>query len=255
MLNTPTPVPDNSTDFATIPDVSLDAIASRVAPRQVTSGVSRSTQTIMGSDTSRIDLGVVANSTELAIAQYDNTGTKVSQFGQQADGSSGLKFFDANGIGLAQFGTYADGTTALKVAEAGVEVGTATDSQLVFNSNQDFFKIVKTDTILIPGTGNQSPFATGATGLTVVHNLGYIPAFSAYVFVPVVAVAGQPPVSSWNQSFPAITSDANQMTYNLQCGTDAANIYFVDFWANNGNTAPVQAFSVTYYLFTRSIAV
>lgn len=151
-------------------------------------------------------------------------------------------------VGL--FGFDSAGHMVVKVAKTGFDATTATGNDLIFNSSQDIFKVVQTDNIIIPGTGNQSPFATGSTGITVPHNLGYIPAFQAFVFVPVVAVGGQPPVSTWNQTFPTVTADSNQMTYNLQCGTDSTNIYFVDFWANNGNTCPVQAFSVTYYLFT-----
>ena len=102
----------------------------------------------------------------------------------------------------------------------------------------------------MPGAGNQSPYANGATGVSVAHNLGYAPSFSAYTTVPVVQTSGFPPVTAWNQQFPAFGSDSNLMSYNLQCGTDSTYIYFVDFWGNNGNTAPVQSFSVTYYLFT-----
>jgi hypothetical protein len=142
--------PNITNSYTTIPDQSMDGLADRVSPRQVASGVTRGTQTYPGTDGSRLTMGAVDNTTQIAEAQYSKTGQKVSQLGQQADGSAGLKFFDANGIGTALFGTYPDGSTAIKVAKSGIEVGSATNDQLVFNSSQNVFKIIDKKTSSIP---------------------------------------------------------------------------------------------------------
>lgn len=96
----------------------------------------------------------------------------IAIFGQQADGSINLKYFDANGIGLAQFGKFADGTIALKVAKSGIEVSSATNDQLIFNSSQDVFKIVGKYTASFSFTTSAGETTASAT---ITHNLGYVP--------------------------------------------------------------------------------
>jgi hypothetical protein len=56
---------------------------------------------------------------------------------------------------------------------------------LIFNSNQNVFKIVQTDTATLPS--NSLTTAAGAYGsnssqVTVTHNLGYIPVILAYFY-------------------------------------------------------------------------
>lgn len=170
-------------DFVTIPDVPIVPDSSRVTPQQVATGVTRGTQTIVGSDSSQVTFGVVPSTTRLGLAQYDKTNKLVSELGQQADGSNSLKFFDSSGIGIAQFGTFPDGTTGLKVAKSGVEVSAATNDQLIFNSNQDVFKIVKTGTASI--TPPSSWGGGNAQTVTIVHSLSSSPAFLVYVNNPV----------------------------------------------------------------------
>lgn len=109
---------------------------------------------------------------------FDTNNNVVSQFGRQSDGSTNLKFFDINGIGVAQFGRFADNSTALKVAKSGVEVSTATDNQLIFNSSQDIFKIVVTGTATVT-VGPGDNFITKTT--TIAHGLGYTPIVMGFV--------------------------------------------------------------------------
>lgn len=114
----------------------------------------------------------------------DAAGNVVAKFGQQTDNAIALKFFDAAGLGLAQFGKFADDTFALKVAKAGIEVSSATNDQLVFNSGQNVFKIVKTGTLSVPGgsfsTGSNQYSSLTPAGANVAHGLGFIPAFLAF---------------------------------------------------------------------------
>lgn len=102
--------------------------------------------------------------------------------GELPDGTTGFRL-EEQLLGVAQFSQFSDGTTALKVAKPGFEVSTATNSQLVFNSNQDIFKIVGTGTGVAPtvttgadGTNTYSGFATNPYP----HGLGFTPAIIAY---------------------------------------------------------------------------
>lgn len=62
------------------------------------------------------------------------------------------------------------------VAQQGVDVRQATDAQMIFNSNNDIFKIV------LSGTATLSVMNGDTQGnATVAHNLGYAPVYLAYL--------------------------------------------------------------------------
>jgi hypothetical protein len=73
----------------------------------------------------------------------------------------------------------------LRTSPAGVDVYTATNDQLTFNSNNNVFKIVATYDLTIPScslnTGGANYSSGTPTGETVSHNLGYAPAIMAFV--------------------------------------------------------------------------
>jgi hypothetical protein len=63
----------------------------------------------------------------------------------------------------------------LKVSKPGIDVYTAPDSDLIFNSSQNVFKIVQSGTVdIVTGAGE-------ANDVTVTHNLGYAPVVIAYL--------------------------------------------------------------------------
>lgn len=81
----------------------------------------------------------------------------------------------------------ADGNDfVMKVAPPGMNATTADNEDLIFNSSQNVLKVVQSGTLSLtqatiadPGAGNYAS-DTGTLG-TVNHNLGYVPAFLAYV--------------------------------------------------------------------------
>ncbi len=78
-------------------------------------------------------------------------------------------------IGLSSLGAKLWG---FKVAQPGVDVTTASDNQLIFNSQQDVFKIVVSDVTSVTIPNGYSAGSVYTT--TVQHNLGYIPAHLVY---------------------------------------------------------------------------
>lgn len=135
--------------------------------------------TYYANDGSQVQVGNFLDNNTNGVRILDKNKIKVAQYGQQVDGSTNLKFFDNSGIGLAQFGKYADGTTALKVAKAGVEVATATNDQLIFNSNQDVFKIVKSGTASTASVtatpGGAGQWAYNTSNVIIAHGLTFTP--------------------------------------------------------------------------------
>lgn len=102
-------------------------------------------------------------------------------FAELAAESNTKIYNDASGIPSISIGTQPDRSTRIRVAKPGVNVITATDDQLIFNSAQNVFKIAKTGTAVITRPTATNDF--GATN-TVTHSLGFIPFVFAYVTPP-----------------------------------------------------------------------
>lgn len=153
--------------------------------------------------------------------------------------SYGLKFFDSTGVGVAQFGTFPDGSYALKVAKPGVDVTTATNSQLIFNSQYNTLKIVLSGTVTIPAN-NGSQITTA----TVTHNLGFTPMCMAYVnsgsitMLPAMLAYGANPISGHGIEIDAMavvdSINSTTVTFNVVVGA-------------GGLTLP--ATNIKYYLY------
>jgi hypothetical protein len=161
---------------------------------------------------------------------YDNdvktwygTSGPVMEQGTLPNGGYGLYIPDIN-----------DGEIALKVAQPGIEVSTAANDQLVFNSNQDMFKII------LSGNGSIPASVSNNSTLTVAHNLGFIPALIGYV-----------DLSSIYYPFPLLgingTSGAILSLY--QCSVDSTNAYFT---VQTPGSTVSTATSIKYYLLQES---
>lgn len=76
-------IPEDGTvtdDFATIPGVSVATATNRVLPRQVTTGVTRGTQTIQNTDGSYVTLGLIPDGgTDFGIAFFNSSGVIISK--------------------------------------------------------------------------------------------------------------------------------------------------------------------------------
>lgn len=131
-------------------------------------------------------------------------------------------------------GALPDGTFGMKVSQPGIDVTTATNDKLVFNSGQDVFKIVSKGT----ATVNQS--AGNINKTIVTHNLGYLPIVLAYFGNSGTSYV---PLPMFNYSVGASLT-LNQLVY-------VANITPTTFeiWCSTASgSAQTLSFPVTYYL-------
>lgn len=146
-------------------------------------------------------------------------------------------FKDDTGTRRVLLGKGADGFYGLRVSQEGVDVYTATLAQLVFNSDNNLFKIVASGTTTLDYDGNVNTFAT------VAHGQSNIPIVLAYVQLPNNAnfspMAGQyvpMPVYINRTGLPAV-----------QCvqSVDSTNIYLRvhDIYA-----PPNQTYNFRYYV-------
>lgn len=148
-------------------------------------------------------------------------------------------FKDSAGVRRVLLGKGANGFYGLKVSKAGQDVYTATDSQLVFNSGQDIFKIVAVVSLSI------TALATTNNITTYAHGLGYVPAVVGFLNAGLAGGAVRTPLPTWT----SLTRDDinHQVVFRtwINAEADATNLY-IDFF--NSTAGTVGPLTVTVYL-------
>lgn len=246
--------PGSGTDaFSTSSDIS------RILPRQLSTGSTRGTQAVgygqtkIDGSNNRITLGsgIILDGDSETISISDSIRT-VLTMGRNTDATFNFRVLDANGIGLAQFGQFPDGSTALKVAQAGIEVSTATLQQLTFSSSASF-TVALQNSYVFPSFGLIPDNGRGDSGTIVIpHNVGFIPGVNC--FAPLTV--GGYSFSTAPTGFPLgdislfpngnTIQQAELVFFNFYYAVDATNLY-IGLTFVNSSGAPVVASSVTIY--------
>jgi hypothetical protein len=126
-------------DFATIPDVPIQAESNRVNPNQVASGVTRGTQTYMNTDGSYMTMGLIPNTTNFGIAFFTAAGKLISKSTSTVDykydtlgnlifkndGQTQYIYDKTTGKNVVQIGKLPDGSYGWAVAKSGYNVSDA----------------------------------------------------------------------------------------------------------------------------------
>lgn len=147
------------------------------------------------------------------------------------DGGYGVLIYDRNGVPSIVSGILPDGTTGMKIAKPGINVLTATNDQLAFNSAQNTLKVVYTSPVVsIPSSG------TDTSIVTIPHGLSFTPSMMGYgslggLYQPLPSIA---------LNLPAGTVSAI-----VSMLVDATNVYLSAVYP--GSTVP-SGNSVKYYL-------
>ncbi len=139
-------------------------------------------------------------------------------------------------MGVTQWG--------LKVAKAGFDVTRATDTQLVFNSSQDVFKIVKSGTASLT---KPNPASGGATYLTTIpHGLGFTPL--SVVSIEAGENLGFTAITYFTLPFNSVSYAGGALSINdaFAASTDSSNLYIEVI--TNGNNVITGTFDFKYYL-------
>lgn len=146
-------------------------------------------------------------------------------------------FKDDTGERRVLIGKGASDFYGLKVSKPGHDVYTATDAQLIFNSDQNVFKIVASVTLSITG------LATSNNSVTYAHGLGYKPAIVAYLNAG--AFGGQTPLPTWTS---LTRDDINHVVVFrtwVNAEVDSTNVYIELYNSTAGIVGP---FNVVVYL-------
>lgn len=215
-------------------------------------GVSMSLHDIDKTNSNRIT--PILNSAD-DVSQRMAQGTNGVQNTNDLDEVDGLQFRERqivavqDGENKAALGFYgAANKFGLKVADDGVDVLTATDDQLVFNSEQNTFKIVGSGTVTVGSftvTFAGNDWKTGsATTVTIPHGLSYVPAIKAYI-------------NNASSYYPIPLSLTSVVTgvgggfvvEQFRVYVDSTNIYFMhDGYGFNAITTNYSSATIKYYL-------
>lgn len=207
-------------EYKDIPDQSLDAIADRVNPNQVASGMTRGIQQL-GSE-------------------------KVYSDG----GNNQIIVEDANEprVLMGDQATFGEG---FYVTKDGFNAKTETNAaNFIFNSSQNMFKIVSTGTAIVTVP---TPISSGTVlTTTVAHNLGVKPAFSAFVDIPIGD--GSAVLQGKLTGVPAfLIKSTGSISIAATVDVDTTNIYFrVANTAGTGVTGVDGVWTFKYYLLTET---
>lgn len=151
-------------------------------------------------------------------------------------------YYNSLGVATVLLGLRSSQTPSqrgLFVSQDGVDVISAQDNQLIFNSNQDIFKIAVSGIAAVPGV-----MGTGTDShVTITHNLGFVPQVIASTIDPFDGITYQPlPYTALN-----VSTGIVQVLIDIESVTETT----FDIWQYN--TAPslapnLPAISVRYYL-------
>lgn len=144
---------------------------------------------------------------------------------------------------VVELGRLADGTYGLKVAKPGFDVYSATNSQLIFNSGQNTFKIIGSGSTTVTATTGAA--ADTSFQVDVPHGLSFRPAVLAFVTTP-AGVGGSLEQIPYYFHLYDVASTSFQVRAMARIYIDDTN---VSFYVRTNNGAPYAGSWVfKYYL-------
>jgi len=172
-------------------------------------------------------------------------------------------WYDGSNSRILQ-GKLPDGSYGMWVSKPGTDVSSANTSQLIFNSNQDIFKIVKKTTTSVPSftTTYNGSNTSGGTLLTIAHGLSFTPIVDIYVQAQLWNLSSSLIASSYIRLPIFISGSSTQIlnsywfpgtggnVYPMSViyAVDATNVYVQAFYEATGSSADtIQPIPVTIF--------
>jgi hypothetical protein len=159
-------------------------------------------------------------------------------------------FKDDQGVRRVLLGKGADGFYGLKVSQTGNDVYSAADDDLIFNSDQNMFKIVKTGTLTVPQV---NPMLAGERyTASEAHGLSYVPAFMGFVTPIALVTTWEGAASTSKFSLPYFPPffGTNGFSIYARLRTDTTSVYADVFNNNSTNITGLSGdWIFKYYLF------
>lgn len=245
-------------------------------PDDVLSGTLRGTQNVGGPglsiDSSNRRITLSANDVTLKLGDLsDNnsttglsvangSGNTIIQLGTFADSTKGFSFYDDSNIRRLHLGTYPDGTVKAKLSKNTFDVSTATNDQLIWSSDFNNFKIVRSATTTIPAA-NLGVSGFQADSIVISHGLTFIPILQPYCLVNYTYGIA---TSSFNvipayvplpyNGIVGLLPSTNVNNFYISAAIDSANIYFSwVYGCNSSGGYNFPAVLIRYYLLQETV--
>jgi hypothetical protein len=268
---------------------STESNISRMLPRQLSTGSTRGTQTVgygnvkIDGSNNTITLGdAVGNNLSIGNFSNNSNPASISQgfgvsivdnddsfitLGINSSNKSAEMIFNDSKTNRLLIGKNYQNDEVVWISAEGVDVTSADPTQpgqLIFNSNQNIFKIVKTGNSTIPsvvvGSGSSN-----FSGVTIAHNLGFAPVLNVYANVSTFFVIGGSltqvnsyvPIPLGNNSagsFYQLAASGTINNYYLWAGVDTSNLYIGAFFTNTSGGAVSVNIPIKYYLLQETAA-
>lgn len=163
-----------------------------------------------------------------------------------------ILILDDNQIPIALLGKDLVGDILVRVATPGVNVLTATEGELTFDSSRSFI-VVANSTHIIPSISVASGTNSQIQFITIPHNLGYVPSFQAYFTDPnalfIYFQGVKTPITG------ASIQQGLYVTYQLFANIDATNLYlFIQYSNSDSSPHTATALDISYLIYTTSVA-
>lgn len=235
-------------------------------PNTILSGTYRGNQNV---GSAQLNIDSVNN--VISVKGVNTLGNSIVKYGQIGTTGSYLGFAVNDGTNDIMFAgedsTTSPPTTYVKIAKSGFDAKTATNSQLIFNSEQDIFKIVTTGTVSLPSYVLVAGQLRGDL-ITIPHGLSFTPVLNAYGLVNYytfigITGGGGGSISTINAyvqlPYIAFTPmiDSNISAYQILASVDATNLYFSYAYetvsAGSGGSGYVfPATTIRYYVLAET---
>lgn len=227
---------DSTQGLITINDTSLSNVLSigKISPTMFGMSVK---DTATGVNTLFFGQGT-DSSLGLTLSSSSGTALSLAQF---ADNSVGLNVPDASGNAVLFAGKDSTGATVVKVAKPGFDARTASAANLIFNSTQNIFKIVKIGTLNIDIPGTLASNTTSS--ISVAHGLNYIPAFMGFI-ISQTYLGNAYIQTPYTVTFNIVSGVPQPLTFYLS--VDATDIYANIY---NGGGVGVSAVGTTIFKY------
>lgn len=166
-------------------------------------------------------------------------------------------FKDDAGTRRVLLGKGADGFYGVKVSQEGIDVYSAADNELVFNSSQNVFKVSEAGTVSLASQSVGAGLSVDQK-FTIPHDLGRVPAFNAFVLVTNTgqAAINQFPSTyyvSISNVFSYTESGGTGLNYSHVAGIDEDNFYFTrSVFNGSASTQTIAASTLKYYIYEES---
>lgn len=210
----------------------------------------------------RVTLGDVSNTDDLTgLALYDTVTNKnlvtVGRDTTSDNTTIGLTSYDGTGTRRLLAGTYPDGSVKIKLSQDTYDVATATDDQLIWSSDFNMFKIVKTGTLSIPSIPVANPpgsyfqietesVDTGIVSDTALSYVAYMDSGTGQSQLPYMAVSAD------INSIP--NSGGILAIYQARTTVTDGTVRFTVTGTNFDVVLPTQPTSVRYYILKETAA-